>query len=175
MRLSRILALAVLFLLLGVGQSQAQLLFSLSPNTQTGNPGTEVFFSGTLTNNGASNLFLNNLSFSFIGPNTGLYLSGDTNVFFSNVPGILTPSQTYTGQIFGINIDPTTPFGTYTGTVKVLGGTDRTTLATIGSSTFRVTVSPAPTGLLTVGLTTACGLCFGWYNRRKRVFLTRAQ
>ena len=52
-----------------------------------------------------TNLFLNSLQISFTNAATN-YLTANTNTFFSNVPGVLLPGETYSDVIFSVGINP---------------------------------------------------------------------
>src|SRR4051812_25221089 len=104
-----------LALFLTAGPLPAALEFTLVPAVQSGAAGTEVTFSGTLTNNSDTDtLFLNDIQFSFNGA-AATALTADSNVFFANVPGTLLPNETYTGPIFTITIDALADQIDYTG------------------------------------------------------------
>ena len=128
-------------------QSQAGVSFVLTPAAQSGLASNEAAFSGILSNTSATaNLFLNDVQFSFIGTATN-YLTGDTNSFFANVPGILLPGETYSDVVVAVAINGSTPPGDYFGAVTILGGTnifDATALATqqlavaVGQTPFAV-------------------------------------
>jgi len=123
---------------LGAATAQADLTFVLTPAAESGAVSNEVFFVGTLRNTSlTSNLFLNDIQFSFTGVATN-YLTADTNSFFANVPGILLPGETYSGVVFGVTITPGTPPGDYFGSVTILGGTDIFAAAALTGQTFQV-------------------------------------
>lgn len=99
-----------------------------------------VLFSGTLLDNDTDDslLFLNTIGVTFSpGPTSG-DLTIDNTFYDSTdyVPGVLSgdlnyvadglPTNAYSGDIFGIDIAPGTPFGVYTGTVTInaAGGTN---------------------------------------------------
>src|SRR3954470_13369766 len=92
-------------LALTAGSLRAALQFNLDPAVQSGAVGTQVTFSGTLTNTSATdNLFLSDILFDSNAP-AAAALSADSNVFFANVPGLLAPNERYTGPIFTITIN----------------------------------------------------------------------
>lgn len=136
-------------------------------------PGTvEVVFVGSITNNDTTAgdyLYLNDQSAGI----ASTHLSLDTNYLFNNAPGTLDPHFTndsfyyYSGGIFGIQLDPTTPSGTYTGTYTLLGGGTADTLDTVGSTqSFSIVVTPEPH----VRITLAAGLGFMALLRRRAIF-----
>src|SRR5689334_4020019 len=92
---------------LGFGNTRcsAQVNLTLSPVTQSGTPGTEVIFTGTLTYTGIPDLYLNDIQVAFDPPGDTV-LALDKNVFFFNVPGWFVTNDTYTGPLFGVMIDP---------------------------------------------------------------------
>jgi hypothetical protein len=165
----------VLFALLAVHAHASSLLFTLSPaeeSGQTTHAPVDVFFSGTLTdtdttdtcdNDNVNCLYLNFISFTFDQSTATSHLSPDTDQFYlANVPGFLSDDgassglyDTYTGNIFGINIAPDTPIGTYTGTVSIYGGYDDSQANNLlASQTWTVVASPEPAdfGLAMAGL-----------------------
>jgi hypothetical protein len=118
--------------------AQADLTFILTPEGLSGAISNEVFFVGTLGNTSlTSNLFLNDIQFSFTGVATN-YLAADTNSFFANVPGILLPGETYSGVVFGVTINPGTLPGDYFGSVTILGGSNIFAATALTSQTFQV-------------------------------------
>ncbi|HVW11884.1 MAG TPA: hypothetical protein VHC90_25055 [Bryobacteraceae bacterium] len=141
--------LFLLLAILGAPIFAADLTFSLNSNSGSGsmmrlapegNPPCLapacVPFSGTLTDTDTdlSFLQLDNLTVSFDPGNPSAGLSLD-NTFLAVVPGLLSgdpnyatsgnPPNTYSGPLFGIDIAPQTPAGTYHATVTVhaTGGT----------------------------------------------------
>jgi hypothetical protein len=166
--------IAVLLLLLIGGNARAQgnLLFTLDSVIQNGTPGSEVYFTGTLTNTGTNPLYLNGIQFDFDSL-AAPYLTGDANVFFNNTPVSLaatgTTGDSYAGQIFGINVDPTTPSGTYTGSVTLTGGADGNATDILGTQNFEVVVSsagvPEASSLFSASLMLGMG---GWLLYRRK-------
>lgn len=138
---------ALVFLLVAGARAHADLLFELTQVSQTGSPGSEVFYSGTLTNTGSSALFLNGIQFNFDSLGNAV-LSGDDNVFFNNVPASLAASgnanSSYSGSIFGVNIAGNASPGDYTGTVTITGGADSSATSPLAAQNIQIKVTPAP-------------------------------
>jgi len=151
MRLKFPTFLSALALLLASAPAQADLAFVLTPATQSGVGSNEVVFTGTLTNTSQTdNLFLNNLQFSFTGAATN-WLTGDTNFFFENVPGILLPGETYSDIVFAIALNPATPPGVYSGTATLQGGTNIFAATSLSGQPFQVSLPPATLALALSG------------------------
>ncbi len=129
-------------LLLPVAATRANLAFVLTPALQSGVGTNEIFFTGALTNTSLTTNFLNNIQITFTNAATN-YFTADTNVFFSNVPGILLPGETYTDVIFGIAVNPATPPGNYSGTVAIQGGTNIFDATILSSQTFQISLPAA--------------------------------
>jgi hypothetical protein len=133
----------------GPGQT---LIFTLTP--QAAPPGTSLaLLSGTITNPAAapSDVLVNDLEFA-LSSAAATFLTPDTNPFFANVPGVFAPGDTYSGIVFGLQLAPNTPFGSYGGTVTLLGdpnGADPGATESLATATFQLTVAPEPAaGLL---------------------------
>src|SRR5581483_10901591 len=147
-------------------------LFSivLQPVLLQGAPGAMVSFSGTLTNNTESDLYLNLDSLNL----TGLDPSSiDDTPWFLNTPsGFLDPNGT-TGVIGLFNIAIPTPFlnGDYAGTFQILGGQTSDDQTLLGSANFTLEVLPGgspsvpePSTFVLLGMTLAGALA--WRYRR---------
>jgi hypothetical protein len=114
------LALAVAWILLGMAHAIAALTIVLDAPVVNAAAGTTLVFTGTLTNTDpTTQVFLND--FQFTAP-VGLALQ--PNTFFANVPGILSPGQSYSGPIFSVMLDAGASPVDYNGTITVIGGTD---------------------------------------------------
>ena len=115
----------------------------------------EVVFVGTVTNNDptpGNYLYLNDQTGAL--PS---HLSLDSNYFFDHTPGALDPHSTgnqfysYSGGIFGVLLDSTTPSGTYQATYAVLGGGSSTVLDAVGAAqSFTIVVTPPPRLRITI-------------------------
>jgi hypothetical protein len=115
------------------------LTVSFSIPTQSGNPGDLLQFSGSLTNNTGSTVFINSDSFTFA-------ISGavDDSPFLTNAP-ISLPAFGSSGsfEFLQVLIPLSQPGGTYDGTFDVLGGASDTQQDLLGSAAFHVTVNSA--------------------------------
>src|SRR5205823_1214228 len=63
------------------------------------------------------------------------FLSGDRNLFFASVPGVLSAGETYSGPLFKIAIAATAT-GSYSGTFVISGGTDIFASGNLASAAF---------------------------------------
>jgi hypothetical protein len=110
-------AIFVALILLAVARLEAAITLVLTPAGQDAAHGSQVVFSGTLTNTSATEkVFLNDVQATL--------LPANANTFFANVPGILLPGETYSGVLFSVTLSASTPPGDYTGAITVKGGVD---------------------------------------------------
>ena len=104
-----------------------------------------VIFSGTIsTDIGDPDLSIANYSVAFDPlPDPTGFLADNPAFFFSSFgpPGLFLGGDSYTGPIFEIEVDPSTPLAVYTGTITLLGGCGCIPLA---SQPFTVNVTPEP-------------------------------
>ena len=136
-RLKPTLLLIAVLLFNGTGV-QAGLTFVLTPSILAGARSNEVFFTGTLSNTDPTNdLYLNDIQ---IDPGYPLFFgfTADTNVFFANVPGILSAGQTYSDIVFGVTIKTNAFTGDYFGTISILGGSNIFASSILATQTFQV-------------------------------------
>src|SRR3954469_16120868 len=97
--MKRFATMAAMLFLLGASVAWAGLTASLTPAVQNSGQGRTLIFTVTLTNtSGTDTLYLNDLQFALNGSAATL-LKPDTNTCFSNVPGILSPGETYSGPL----------------------------------------------------------------------------
>ena len=142
---------AILLLLFCAASATAgPLTFSFTSSLLTAFQGQTVTFSATLTNPGATNLFLNGDSTNIAAP-----LTANDTKFFLNTPLFLTPGQSVTAPILDLTVPLGTSFGLYAGDFHVLGGSTDTDFTDIGSANFAVQVVPEPA---TVVLLVSCAL-----------------
>jgi hypothetical protein len=126
---------------------RAALSFSLTPAMVTDAGSNEVVFIGALTNSSLTNVYLNNIQFSLTNAATN-YLTGDTNIFFQNLPGIFVTNETYSSDIvMGVYINPATPVGTYSGTASVDGGGDEFATNDLADVSFQISLAPPVLGV----------------------------
>lgn len=118
--------------------AEAAVAISLAPAAQSPTRATQFIFSGTLTNTSATEkVFLNDLQTQLSASATGV-LALETNTFFANVPGILLPGETYTGIIFGMEINAMAAPDNYSGTLVVKGGVDIGANGDLVSASFAI-------------------------------------
>jgi hypothetical protein len=101
MRKAALLIIGGVIWLAAPDRAFADLAINLTAASLPADPGADAVFTGTLTNTGSPDIFLNDINFSFTPP-AGTYLTADRNFFFANVPGILSPGETYSGPIFSL-------------------------------------------------------------------------
>jgi hypothetical protein len=111
---------------------------NLDSSTLSGVAGDDLMFTGTLTNNDTTTLFINSDSYTFaIG---GL----DDSPFLNNAPISLDAGATSSDfEIFDVNIPLGQTPDSYGGVFTVLGGTDGNALNVLGSASFTVDVEAA--------------------------------
>jgi hypothetical protein len=166
--LSRRLAVGLLLLLpplllCPARRAQAQLLFTLDNPVQAGLPGQTLTFSGTLTNSGTSEIFLNGDNFSLGG--TGLTL--DDTPFVDGAPFSLAANESFSGSLFTVAIDSSAPFPqSGAGTFSIVGGVDDTAQDILASAPFQIGVTAPEPGAL--GLSMAGVAVLGILTARRR-------
>lgn len=136
MRLKSFLILGVLMVVCST-EVRAGLSFVLTPSTEIGPQGAEVFFNGTLINTDPTNaVYLNDIQFV-----ASSNLTPVANAFFANVPGILSAGQTYSDIVFAVTINFAIPTGNYFGTVTLVGGSNIFASSSLATQPFEVSVS----------------------------------
>ncbi len=139
----------------------------------------EVLFTGTVTDLDSANtadcfgggtcLFVDNITFTFDQDPAVSLLSADSDPFYS-LPGVLSADgnandASEQGALFGIVIDPATPYGTYTGTATIQGSEQGPYVDDLSATVdWTLVVAPEPSafGLALPALATL-------WLRRKRV------
>ncbi len=125
---------------------------TLSNPTETGAPGSTVIFTATASaplTNGAT-VFLNGDSFNVDSP-----LTLDDSGFFNNFPLSLDPGDSYTGELFAVDV-PLNANGIYSGYFEVIGGADDNAQNLLATVPFQVNVAaqsavPEPGSLALLG------------------------
>ena len=120
-------------------QGFAALTLQLSPADRPAATGATVTFTGVLTNTSATDkLFLNDIQATLTSGSTTL----KSNAFFSNVPGILLPGESYDGPIFAIKLDAAASSANYTGSVTLKGGATILANDVLGSNNLSLLATP---------------------------------
>jgi len=124
--------------------ARAQVTMALAPAIQNSAAGQSAVFYGTLANTSTTDeVFLNNIGVAMSGTAAGAAVTG-SNPFYANVPGILLPGETYTGEIFSVALSGTAPPVDYDGVVTLQGGADIFATEDLADEAFAV-LSPAVT------------------------------
>ena len=132
----------VFFVLLGLDAVTARAgIVALDLPAQTGNAGETLVFTGVLSNNGSSTVYLVSAQLNIAG---NAFLVDSIDPFNNNVPLSLDPGQSTSSiALFYILInDPLTDApGTYWGTYQLVGGIDLDAQDVLGAVDFSVTVN----------------------------------
>jgi hypothetical protein len=127
----------------GVHRADAQINVVFLPETQTAAPGQTVTYSATITNTGASTIYLNSDNQAgFNGPGTL-----DDNGFFQNFYGPLGAGQSITDKpILSVLLDSNAAYGNYLGAFDIQGGSTTTANNPLLSTplSFSLTVAAVP-------------------------------
>lgn len=108
----------------------AQTIFSLGVVTYIGTISAPGSNTGTV--------FLNNDSFTLAGP----YRLDDTA--FLNAPQSLLPGESYTGNLFDVDLSSIFAFGTFDGRFTLLGGAGDSDQSVLAGTSFSLTVNSLP-------------------------------
>jgi hypothetical protein len=131
----------LVFAVASSGTLRADAILTLTPSTLNTSVGGTVDFTGSLTNTGAGDLYLNGdaVLFQYSG------LTVDDSPFFADSPLFLSPDASYLGPFFDVTVNATTPSGSYDGTYTIQGGTDANAFDDVATEDFMVDVdSPVP-------------------------------
>jgi hypothetical protein len=135
-----------------------------------GNPGTELDFVGTVTDNDPTDtVYINADSFTFEIPG-----ALDDSQFLNNAPISVGPGATSTSfQLFDVVIPANETPGIYSGVFTIQGGIGEAdqfdTNTVLGSAAFQVDVTPEPVSLPFV----AAAIGGLWYVLRRRSRIAR--
>jgi hypothetical protein len=124
--------------------SHASVTMALAPSIQNSAAGQSLVFYGTLANTSTTDeVFLNTVQLVMSGSDPAAAVTG-SNTFYANVPGILEPGESYTGELFSVALIGSAPAIDYGGSVTLQGGTDIFAASNLGSEPFTL-LSPAVT------------------------------
>ncbi len=135
-------------LLLLASPLTAGALLTLDPSPIAASPGNAVTISGSITNTGGEELFLNGISFTL----GSAELAFDPTHFFNLVPASLGMGLSYAGPLFDVVVSSTIAAGDYGGSVGFLGGPEQVSASEVAFADFTVRVTsevpePNPLGL----------------------------
>lgn len=134
--------LATVFLLASESSLLADLTVTLSPSVRCISPGKEVTFSGVLTNTSTtSKLFLNDIRATMNGT-SATQVTLKSNTFFSNVPGILLPGESYEGPLFRVRLAAGAPAANYSGSLAFDGGGTIFAIDELTATSFTLLAGP---------------------------------
>lgn len=145
--------IALVITVSSVGTARADAVLTFTPSTLITTAGGTVEFDGTLTNTGATDLYLNGDVVILNYPD----LTVDDSIIYIYAPLFLSAGDSYTGAFFDVTADAATPSGSYSGTYTIQGGTDSDTYDDIATADFTLDVGspvaePNPFLLLATGL-----------------------
>ena len=120
------------------GTSRADLIFDLTPATLSASPGGTVEFTGSLSNTGVADVFLNGDLAVFLNPSLVL----DDSPFFANAPlSLAAGGGSYSGPFFDVIVSFAASPGPYSGSFTIEGGVDPSTFENLATETFQVNVT----------------------------------
>jgi hypothetical protein len=142
--------------------------FNLTSANQSGLPGDMLSFAATVSapSSNSGTIYLNSDNINLSAPGASIDDSG----FLFTFPFSLDPGDSFTGELFTVTLPSDLPPGLYSGFFEILGGSNSSTLNTIGTVNFTVD-QPVPepsswlllaTGLAFLGAACASGRCHGF-------------
>jgi hypothetical protein len=138
--------MVMVFLLAGARARADTLSLTLSSPFQSSFAGNVLTFDATVTNDTNQMVFLNGDNTSVDSP-----LVLDDSPFDNNFPLSLGAGDSFTGELFTVDIPAEAAAGLYDGAFAITGGFDDSAQDTVGSADFNVSVvTPEPSSYLLV-------------------------
>ena len=150
------------FLLAGTAAKADSLTVSLvSPYQNIAGAGV-VIFNATVTNHTNQIVYLNGDSPSIDSP-----LTLNDSPYNNNFPLTLGAGDSFTGELFDVDIPVGTSLGLYAGNFAITGGFNSSDTAVVGSANFNVNVTPEPPNFVLLATGLACSLVYVKAHRRR--------
>lgn len=133
------------FLLAGTAaKADPVLTLTLTQAVQIGTGGDLLTFDATVTDVSPTEVVYLNSDSASVDPPLVL----DASPFFANFPLSMNPGDSYSGELFDVQIPDGTPLGLYAGSFEILGGDQSDYTDVIASADFDVKVTPEPSSLV---------------------------
>ncbi len=129
--------LVILLVLTAAVANAASLDFTFASSLLYTQAGVPVTFVGTVTNAGATTVYIN-------GDNVTSALPFDDTAFLLGAPLSLDPAESFAGPLFDVLPGPGTPVGLYPGVFSILGGDSPGSFDVVSSAPFAVQVQIVP-------------------------------
>lgn len=159
-----LMGVAALFL---AASAQAGVFIAFQNADQTGGAGDLLSFTGTITNQGTEEVYLNGFNLNLAGND---FTTDGLSNFLDNVPlSLAGGASTSSIALFTVAIASplTNPTGVFLGTWSLAGGIDGEAQELLGSANFSVTTVPEPSTLATLLLATGGFYWRSLYLRRR--------
>jgi len=158
-----ILRLLPLFALFSISAFAGPIAINFTSSLLNGLRGQMLTFSASLTNTGATTVFLNGDSVNIAAP-----LTVDDTKFFLNAPlSMAGGGTTAPFQIFDVGIPSNAPFGLDPGTFTILGGSTPGDFGVVGTATLAVNVVPEPASIALTGLVLTALIAACWHRQKE--------
>ena len=154
--------MSVTFMLAGAAAKADTLTLTLFSPYQNSGAGNALTFDATVTNNSSETVYLNGDS-----PSVAQPLTVDDSPYNNNFPLTLAAGNSFTGELFDLDIPNGTPLGLYTGAFEITGGFGSSDQNVLGAANFNVNVTPEPPSFVLLATGLMCGLAGIQMHRRR--------